>query len=82
MKLGLEQRIQAATHGLLGNECAAVCLVGLGEAQGREAWREVAGTDQGDSGEVGQAGQNGERKKGWHDSPDVWLVTESRGRYF
>ena len=54
MKLGLEQRIQAATHGLLGNECAAVCLVGLGEAQGREAWREVAGTDQGDSGEVGR----------------------------
>ena len=41
-----------------------MCLVGLGEARGREAWREVAETDQGDSGEVGQRGQNGERKKG------------------
>lgn len=79
----MEQRTQATMHGLLGNECAAVCWVGLGEAGGREAWREVAGTDQGDSGEAGHGGQNGERKKGgWHDSPDVWLVAESRGRYF
>lgn len=60
----MEQRIQAATCGLLGNECAAVDLVSLGEARGREAWREVAGTDQEDSGEVGHWGQSGERKKG------------------
>lgn len=60
----MEQRIQAATYGLLGNECATVGLVGLGEAGGREAWREVAGMDQEDSGEVGHGGQSGENKKG------------------
>lgn len=58
------QRTRAATPGLLGNECAAVCSVGPGEAGGREACEEAAGAAQEkDSGEVSHGGQNGERER-------------------